>query len=71
VSAAVKAVLARGHAAQVPVTDPASHVWSSSDPRVASVDPSTGVLTARSAGTATISVLAGGIHGSLTITVTV
>jgi len=57
-------------ALQVPIADPASHVWSSSDPRVAGVDPSTGQVLARSPGTATISVLAGGVTGTVTVTVT-
>jgi uncharacterized protein YjdB len=57
-------------ALQVPIADPASHQWSSSDPRVAAVNPRTGVLRARSPGTATISVLSGGITGSVTVTVT-
>jgi Phosphodiester glycosidase/Bacterial Ig-like domain (group 2)/Calcineurin-like phosphoesterase len=57
-------------ALQVPIADPASHVWSSSDPRVAVVDPSTGQLFARSPGTATISVLSGGVTGTVTVTVT-
>jgi hypothetical protein len=56
-------------ALQVPIADPASHLWSSSDPRVASVNPSTGAVTARSAGTATISVLSGGVTGTATVTV--
>jgi uncharacterized protein YjdB len=57
-------------ALQVPIADPASHLWSSSDPRIASVDPSTGLVTARSAGTVTISVLSGGVTGAVTLTVT-
>jgi hypothetical protein len=57
-------------ALQVPIADPASHVWSSSDPRVAVVDPSTGQVHARSRGTATISVLSGGVTGTVTVTVT-
>lgn len=56
-------------ALQVPIAAPASHLWSSSDPRVAWVNPSTGVVTARSAGTATISVLSGGVTGTVTVTV--
>jgi len=52
----------------VPIADPASHQWSSSDKQVASVDPSTGVVTAVKPGT--VSVLSGGITGSTTITVT-
>jgi hypothetical protein len=54
---------------RVPVADPASHRWSSSDPAVAAVDPSTGNVLARSPGTATISVLSGGVTGSVTVTV--
>lgn len=57
-------------ALQVPIADPASHLWSSSNPRVVTVDPSTGRLTARSPGTATISVLSGGVTGTITVTVT-
>jgi len=57
-------------ALQVPIANPASHVWSSSDPRVAVVDQSTGQLVARSPGTATISVLSGGVTGTVTVTVT-
>ncbi|HSZ39398.1 MAG TPA: Ig-like domain-containing protein [Trebonia sp.] len=57
-------------ALQVPIADPASHQWSSSDSRVAEVDPETGELDARSPGTATISVLSGGVTGQVTITVT-
>ncbi|HTU71929.1 MAG TPA: phosphodiester glycosidase family protein [Trebonia sp.] len=57
-------------ALQVPIADPASHQWSSSNPRVAEVDPSTGQLLARSPGTATISVLSGGVTGTVTVTVT-
>jgi uncharacterized protein YjdB len=56
-------------ALDVPVADPASHVWSSSDPRVASVDPRTGRVTARSPGTATITVLSAGLTASTVITV--
>ena len=57
-------------ALQVPIADPASHVWSSSDPRVAVVDPSTGQVLARSPGTARISVLSGGVTGTVTVTIT-
>jgi uncharacterized protein YjdB len=57
-------------ALQVPIADPASHQWSSSDPRVADVNPETGQVVARSPGTATISVVSGGVTGSVTITVT-
>jgi exopolysaccharide biosynthesis protein len=57
-------------ALQVPIADPASHQWSSSDSRVASVNPRTGELTAHSPGTATISVVSGGVTGNVTVTVT-
>jgi exopolysaccharide biosynthesis protein len=57
-------------ALQVPIADPASHQWSSSDPRVAAVNPQTGKLYARSPGTTTISVTSGGVTGTVTITVT-
>ncbi|MBO0871506.1 MAG: Ig-like domain-containing protein, partial [Micromonosporaceae bacterium] len=55
---------------QVPIADPASHLWASSDKQIASVDPSTGLVTAVKPGTVTISVLAGGVTASTTITVT-
>ena len=54
----------------VPIQDPVSHYWTSSDPRAASVDPDTGVVTARSPGTATITVAVDGLTDSTTITVT-
>ena len=57
-------------AQQVPIANPASHVWSSSDPAVATVDPATGQVTAKSPGTATISVTSGGVTGTVTVTVT-
>jgi Phosphodiester glycosidase/Bacterial Ig-like domain (group 2) len=57
-------------AIQVPIANPASHQWSSGNSRVAEVDPSTGQLVARSPGTATISVLSGGVTGTVTVTVT-
>ncbi|HJP79982.1 MAG TPA: phosphodiester glycosidase family protein [Pseudonocardiaceae bacterium] len=53
----------------VPIADPASHVWSSSDPRIVSVDARTGAITARHSGSATISVRSGGVTGSLPISV--
>ncbi|HEX5117206.1 MAG TPA: Ig-like domain-containing protein [Pseudonocardiaceae bacterium] len=34
----------------LPIADPASHVWTSSDPRVATVDSRTGVVTGRRQG---------------------
>ena len=54
----------------MPVADPASHVWSSSDPHVVSVDPVTGAVTARRPGTATVTVTSGGVTGTLAVTVT-
>jgi uncharacterized protein YjdB len=54
----------------LPIADPASHVWSSSDPHVASVNEDSGVVTTRHAGTAIISVESGGVTASLTLTVT-
>ncbi|MGH3164395.1 MAG: phosphodiester glycosidase family protein, partial [Trebonia sp.] len=53
----------------LPIADPASHVWSSSDTHVASVS-GTGVVTALRPGTATISVNSGGVMASVTLTVT-
>lgn len=53
----------------VPIADPASHVWSSSDPGTVSVDARTGAITARHSGTATISVRSGGVTGSVVVTV--
>ncbi|WP_435176604.1 phosphodiester glycosidase family protein [Actinacidiphila sp. bgisy145] len=57
-------------ALQVPVTDPVSRRWASSDPRVATVDAATGEVTGHRAGTARISVTAGGITGTATVAVT-
>jgi exopolysaccharide biosynthesis protein len=56
-------------ALQVPIADPASHLWSSSKPWVAAVNPQTGELQARSPGTTTITVVSGGVTGTVTITV--
>ncbi|MEU3986166.1 phosphodiester glycosidase family protein [Streptomyces sp. NPDC026672] len=53
----------------VPVADPASHVWTSSDSEVASVDRVTGRLTAHRPGTVTVTVRSGGVEGSARITV--
>ncbi|WP_041540370.1 phosphodiester glycosidase family protein [Catenulispora acidiphila] len=57
-------------ALSVPIADPASHVWRSSDPHVATVDPVTGAVHAWHAGTATVTVTSDGISGSVTLTVT-
>lgn len=56
-------------ALQVPIADPASHVWQSSDPKIATVDPVTGLVTAHRAGTVSISVESDGIFGSITLDV--
>ncbi|WP_328885952.1 phosphodiester glycosidase family protein [Streptomyces sp. NBC_00316] len=53
----------------IPIADPASHVWTSSNPKVASVDPPTGTLTAHRPGTVTVSVTSGGITGSAQVIV--
>lgn len=53
----------------IPIADPASHVWSSSNPEVASVDPSTGLLTAHRAGNATVTVTSGGVTGDAQVVV--
>lgn len=54
----------------MPVADPMSHVWASSDEQVATIDPVTGEVTAVRPGTTTISVTTGGITSSLELTVT-
>jgi exopolysaccharide biosynthesis protein len=61
---------AQGMPITMPIADPASHMWSSSDSTVASVNPDTGVVTARHAGTATITVTSGGVSAATSITVT-
>ena len=53
----------------VPIADPASHVWSSADPRVATVDSRTGVVTAHRPGTAVVSVTSGGVTAGTSVTV--
>jgi exopolysaccharide biosynthesis protein len=53
----------------MPVADPLSHVWASSDKKVATIDPVTGSVTAVAAGTTTISVTTGGITSSLELSV--
>jgi exopolysaccharide biosynthesis protein len=54
----------------LPIADPASHVWSSSDARVASVSADSGVVTAHHPGAVTISVSSGGVTASVALTVT-
>jgi uncharacterized protein YjdB len=53
----------------VPVGDPASHVWSSDNPRIATVDRNSGKVTAHRPGTVHVSVTTGGLTEALTITV--
>lgn len=53
----------------IPIADPASHLWNSSNPKVASVDPSTGALTAHRHGTVTVSVTSGGVTGTAQVIV--
>lgn len=53
----------------MPIADPASHVWTSSNPRVAGVDARSGKVIARHRGTATITVTSGGVTASTTVTV--
>lgn len=54
----------------VPIADPVSHVWSSSNPQILSVDPVTGQVTAHHRGAATITVEAGSVTASVPLTVT-
>jgi uncharacterized protein YjdB len=54
----------------LPIADPASHVWSSSSPGVASVNAVTGVVTAHRPGHVTISVTSGGVTASTPLTAT-
>jgi len=54
----------------LPIADPASHVWTTSDPHVVAVDPRSGAVSARHDGTAVVSVESGGVTASTTITVT-
>ncbi|MBK4348620.1 phosphodiester glycosidase family protein [Lacisediminihabitans changchengi] len=53
----------------LPIADPVSHRWTSSDPKVASVDPITGAVTAVAPGTASISITAGGLTDTAVVTV--
>jgi hypothetical protein len=57
-------------AVTLPIADPASHLWSSSDEKVASVDADSGAVTAHHPGTVTISVTSGGVVGSAELTIT-
>jgi uncharacterized protein YjdB len=53
----------------MPIADPASHVWSSSNARIASVDPVNGKVTAHRPGTVTVSVTSGGVTDGEQLTV--
>jgi hypothetical protein len=53
----------------MPIADPASHTWSSSDPEVASIDPVSGRLTPHRTGAVTVSVTSGGVTGNAQLTV--
>ena len=55
---------------QVPIEDPASHFWTSSDAHVATVNVVSGVVTAHHRGIATISVTSDGITASTAVSVT-
>jgi hypothetical protein len=54
---------------QLPISDPASHYWTSSDPHIASVDSNSGRVTAHRAGTVTITCTSDMISGSTTLTI--
>ena len=54
---------------QLPISDPASHYWTSSDPHIASVDSNSGKVTAHQAGTVTITCTSDTVHGSTPLTV--
>lgn len=56
-------------AVKLPIADPVSHVWSSSDPHVATVDAVTGAVTALRPGITTITVETGGMTATQTVTV--
>lgn len=59
-------------AAMTPVDVPAEYLtWTSSDASIASIDPSTGVMTAIGGGTTTITAEAGGVKATATIEVLV
>lgn len=53
----------------VPIADPASHIWTSSKPQVASVDAKTGLVRAHRPGTSTITVTSGGVKATVQLTV--
>jgi hypothetical protein len=53
----------------MPIADPASHTWTSSNPHVAGVDARSGKVVAHHRGTATITVTSGGLTAATTVTV--
>jgi len=53
----------------VPIADPVSHVWTSSNSSIVSIDAVTGKIVALKPGTSTITVTAGGLTAKLKITV--
>lgn len=69
-SAAPSATGTEAGGGTMPIADPASHVWRSSDPRIASVDAVTGKLTAHRPGNVTVSVTSGGITATAVVAVT-
>ena len=52
---------------EVPIQDPASHFWTVSNPGVAQINMVTGVLTALSPGTVTVTVTSDGLSASITV----
>ncbi|GLV56667.1 hypothetical protein KDH_35060 [Dictyobacter sp. S3.2.2.5] len=57
-------------AIKMPIQNPASHLWSSSDTHVASIDTVTGLVKARHPGTVTVTSTSGQTQGSMTLMVT-
>ncbi len=54
---------------QLPISNPASHYWTNSDPHIATVDPVTGQVTAHHAGSVTITCTSDMVSGNVTLTV--
>lgn len=57
-------------AIKLPIQNPASHLWSSSDTRIASIDAVTGLVKAHHSGTVTITSTSGQTTGTITLTIT-
>jgi uncharacterized protein YjdB len=55
---------------QLPIADPASHFWTSSDPSIASVNPDTGEVHVHRSGSVTITCTTDMQTGSITLTAT-